>query len=191
MATINDIQLLSAGGVFQLMKDGAKRPPQTFTLQSSFFISPPPADPDQGDKMITFNRSQVIGAEFPDDETIRFNGIQVDHIYSMEIDMEVRIADGEILAIEGRMKRYTNFVCPHALPVLQNAVGMSLRDEGWDRQIMKEIGRKGCEHFAEIIIECGRSLDQACMSKSMWQALEKDPELDQAAFLEKWIKNQD
>ena len=136
--------------------------------------------------MITFNRSQVIGAEFPDEETVRFNGIQEDHIYSMEINMDVRIADGQILAIEGRMKRYTNFVCPQALPILQNAVGMSLRAEDWDRHIMKEIGRKGCEHFAEIIIECGRSLDQARLSSAIWQALEKDPDLDQLELMEKW-----
>jgi len=44
--------------------------------------------------MITLNRSQLIGAEFLDDETIRFNGIQEDHIYGMEINMDVRIADG-------------------------------------------------------------------------------------------------
>jgi hypothetical protein len=139
--------------------------------------------------MITFNRSQVIGAEFPDEETVRFNGIQEDHIYSMEINMDVRIADGQILAIEGRMKRYTNFVCPQALPILQNAVGMSLRAEDWDRHIMKEIGRKGCEHFAEIIIECGRSLDQARLSNAIWQALEKDPDLDQSEFMEKWCNS--
>ena len=137
--------------------------------------------------MITFNRSQIIGAEFPDDETIRFNGVQVDHIYSMEINMDVRISDGEIVAIEGLMKRYTNFVCPRAMPVLKNAVGMSLRDDGWDRLIMKEIGRKGCEHFAEIIIECGRSLDQACLSREMWQAIAKDPDLNQAALVERWF----
>jgi len=136
--------------------------------------------------MITFNRSQVIGAEFPDEETVRFNGIQVDHIYSMEINMDVRISNGEILAIEGHMKRYTNFVCPQAVPVLQNAVGMSLREADWDRRIMKEIGRKGCEHFAEIIIECGRSLDQARLSQALWQALEKNPDLDQLEFMEKW-----
>ena len=138
--------------------------------------------------MITFNRSQIIGAEFPDDETIRFNGVQVDHIYSMEINMDVRISDGEILTIEGLMKRYTNFVCPEAMPVLQNAVGMSLRNDGWDRQIMKEIGRKGCEHFAEIIIECGRSLDQACLSREMWQAINKDPDLNQVEFMDRWFE---
>jgi len=137
--------------------------------------------------MITFNRSQVIEAEFPDEKTVRFNGIQQDHIYSMEINMDVRIADGQILAIEGLMKRYTNFVCPQALPVLQAAVGISLREKGWDRRVMKEIGRLGCEHFAEIIIECGRCFDQAQLTAAMWDAQTEDPGLDQEIFMHTWI----
>ena len=137
--------------------------------------------------MITFNRSQLIEAEFLNEETIRFNGIQQDHIYSMEINMDVRLADGQITAIEGLMKRYTNFVCPQALPVLQTTVGISLREEGWDRRVMKEIGRLGCEHFAEIIIECGRCFDQARLTAAMWEALEKDPSLDQNQFMQTWI----
>jgi len=140
--------------------------------------------------MITFNRSQVIGAEFPSENTVRFNGVLVDHIYSMEINMDVQIKDGKILCIEGIMKRYTNFVCPQAVPVLQIAVGMSLREDGWERRIMKEIGRKGCEHFAEIIIECGRCLDQAWLAKDLWQALEADPGTDQVEFMEKWLAEQ-
>jgi hypothetical protein len=140
--------------------------------------------------LITFNRSQLIEAEFLDEETIRFNGIQQDHIYSMEINMDVRIADGQITAIEGLMKRYTNFVCPQALPVLQTTVGISLREEGWDRRVMKEIGRLGCEHFAEIIIECGRCFDQAQLTAAMWESLEKDPGLDQEQFMQTWIDKQ-
>ena len=140
--------------------------------------------------MITFNRSQVVSAEFPDEETVRFNGILEDHIYSMEINMDVHFADGKILTIEGSMKRYTNFVCPQAVPVLQIAAGMSVREDGWERRIMKEIGRKGCEHLAEIIIECGRCLNQAWMAKDIWQALETDPGLDQVAFMEKWLAEQ-
>ncbi len=137
--------------------------------------------------MITFNRSQLIEAEYPDDQTIRFNGIQQDHIYSMEINMDVRIADGQIVAIEGLMKRYTNFVCPQAVPVLQSAVGLSLREEGWDRRVMKEIGRQGCEHFAEIIIECGRCFDQAQLAAALWDAQTADPALDQEQFMQGWI----
>ena len=136
--------------------------------------------------MITFNRSQLIEAEFTDQDTIRFSGVQQDHIYNMEVRMEVRIADGEILAIEGLMKRYTNPVCPAAVPVLQSAVGVSLREEGWDRRVMREIGRNGCEHFAEIIIECGRCLDQARLSKEMWAASQNDPTLNQQHFVETW-----
>ncbi len=139
--------------------------------------------------MITFNRSQVIGAEFLNEETVRFNGIQEDHIYGMEISMDVRISDGEIIKIEGNMKRYTNTVCPQAIPVLQTAVGLSLRDEGWDKKVMREIGRKGCEHFAEIVIECGRCLDQALMSGDLTAAIQNDPNLNQEEFLSNWMKN--
>jgi hypothetical protein len=105
----------------------------------------------------------------------------------MEVNMEVCIPEGKILAIEGIMKRYTNFVCPQAVAVLQDAVGMSLREDGWERRIMKEIGRKGCEHFAEIIIECGRCLDQACLTRDMWRTLETDPGMDQEEFVENWF----
>lgn len=136
--------------------------------------------------MISFNRSQIIGAEFPDSDTVRFNGIQEDHIYGMEVNMEVRIDNGEITKVEGNMKRYTTPVCPDAIPVLQTAVGKSLREEGWESKIMKEIGRKGCEHFAEIIIECGHCFDQALRSRDLSLALEKDPSLDQEQFLKKW-----
>jgi len=133
--------------------------------------------------MITFSRSQLVSAEFLENDVIRFNGIQEDHIYSMEVQLEVRVTDGEILSVKGDMKRYTNFVCPQAIPVLQTAVGLSLLEEGWDKKVMKEIGRKGCEHFAEIIIECGRCLKQAVLSNSLHDALSKDPSLDQTQFL--------
>jgi hypothetical protein len=85
------------------------------------------------------------------------------------------------------MKRYTNFVCPQALPVLQAAVGISLREKGWDRRVMKEIGRLGCEHFAEIIIECGRCFDPAQLSAAMWEAQAADSNLNQEQFMQTWI----
>ena len=136
--------------------------------------------------MITFKRSQLIGAEFIGDDLVRFNGIQEDHIYGMEVQLEVSLSDGVIRQVSGEMKRYTTAVCPEAVPVLQKALGLSLREEGWDATVMREIGRQGCEHFAEIIIECGRCLDQAIRTRDLGQALAKDPDLDQAAFLQTW-----
>ena len=138
--------------------------------------------------MISFQRSQIVGAEFVDDNTIRFNGIQEDHIYGMEISLEVRIEDGKILKIDGIMKRYTNFVCPQAVPVLQSAVGLSLREPGWDKRVMREVGRQGCEHLAEILIECGRCLEPAILSRDLNKALQKDPELNQKEFMESRLR---
>jgi len=133
--------------------------------------------------MVTFQRTQVVGAVFLDDNTIRFDGIQEDHIYGMEISMEVDIKDGTIRKVDGTMKRYTNFVCSQAVSVLQTAVGLSLRESGWDKQVMRDIGRKGCEHLAEIIIECGRCLDSAILSRDLSMALKSDPSLNQEEFL--------
>jgi hypothetical protein len=135
--------------------------------------------------MITFQRTQVIGAEFPDEKTIRFNGIQEDHIYGMEISMSVNIEDGKILEISGNMKRYTNFVCPQAISVLPKAIGLSLREPEWDKTVMREIGRKGCEHLAEIVIECGRCLDSAVLSRDLTRALKENPELNLEEFIYK------
>ena len=138
--------------------------------------------------MITLSRSQLVGAETLDEETIRFKGIQEDHIYGMEIEMDVSIPTGQILAIKGWMKRYTNPLCPKAVDVLQNAMGMNLRQEKWEQKVMRAIGRKGCQHFAEIIIECGRCLAQALMAKDLEEALKADPALDQNSFTGKWME---
>jgi len=138
--------------------------------------------------MITLSRSQVVGAELIDDDMIRFNGIQEDHIYGMEVRMDVRISSGEILTIEGWMKRYTTPICPKAVEVLKQAVGMCLRGESWEQQIVRKIGRKGCEHFAEIIIECGRCLDQARMANDLEEAIKADAALDQHQFTNDWLE---
>jgi len=138
--------------------------------------------------MITFSRSQLIGVEFPHADTARFHGIQDDHIYAMEIEMDVRISDGVITAIKGWMKRYTTPVCPKAVDLLQNAVGMSLREKGWMDTVFREVGRKGCEHFAEIVNECGRCLDQARMAKDMKALCKEDPSADVGIEADKWLR---
>ena len=138
--------------------------------------------------MITLNRSQLVGAEFIDEDTVRFHGVQTDHIYDMEIRMDVRIPDGEIVAIEGWMKRFTNPLCPKAIVVLQKAVGMSLREENWESRVMREVGRGGCQHFAEILIECGRCLDQARMSRDLFETIKTEPGTDEGQFIHQWLE---
>src|SRR3972149_9400343 len=108
--------------------------------------------------MITFSRSLLVGGEFLNETTLRLHGILEDHIYAMEIQMDIRIPDGVITAIRGWMKRYTTPICPKAVDVLQGAVGMSLREEGWISKVQREIGRSGGQHFAEMPVGCGRGV---------------------------------
>jgi len=139
--------------------------------------------------MITFSRSLLVGGEFLNETTLRLHGILEDHIYAMEIQMDIRIADGVILAIEGWMKRYTTPVCPKAVDVLQRAVGLSLREEGWISKIQREIGRPGCQHFAEILVECGRCLDAARMAQAMGETIRNEPPFSPFQIAQSWVEN--
>jgi hypothetical protein len=137
--------------------------------------------------MITFSRTMLVGAEIAEQGYVRFQGVLEDRIYAMEIRMDVRANDGVITGIEGRMKRYTTPVCPKATDALQNAIGISVREAGWISRINREVGRKGCQHFAEILVECGRCLDSALLANEMAGTLENDPGGDLADVSRSWV----
>ncbi len=137
--------------------------------------------------MISFSRNIFVGGEFPGEALLRLYGVLEDHIYGMEIEMDVTLPDGVITSIHGRMKRYTTSVCPKAAEVLQNAVGISLREPGWISKINREIGRKGCTHFAEILIECGRCLDAARLTFELEEKLKIDPTASPAGLARVWV----
>lgn len=139
--------------------------------------------------MITFSRTMLVGGEFLDERRLRFHGILEDNIYAMEIQMEVNLPNGIILEVQGRMKRYTTPVCPQAVAFLQRAVGISLREEGWIPRINREVGQTGCQHFAEILIECGRCLDSALLSQAIGEARQESPPISPQAIARSWVKN--
>jgi len=138
--------------------------------------------------MITFSRSLLVGGELLNDSLLRLHGILEDPIYAMEIQMDIRVSDGVIMAIQGWMKRYTTPVCPKAVDVLQKAVGMSLREDGWSARVQREIGRSGCQHLAEIIVECGRCLDSARMAQFVGQTLNNEPHLPLPSVTRSWVE---
>jgi Protein of unknown function (DUF2889) len=139
--------------------------------------------------MIAFSRTLLVGGEFLDEETLRFHGILEDNIYAMELQVEVGIPDGRILRIRGRMKRYTTPVCPKAVAFLQKAVGVSLREENWVSKVSREVGQKGCQHFAEILIECGRCLDSALMAQAIEKARKENPAASPQETVRSWVRS--
>jgi hypothetical protein len=139
--------------------------------------------------MITFSRTLLVGAEFLDEKTLRFHGSLEDHIYAMELQAEVGIAEGRILKIRGQMKRYTTPVCPKAVAFLQKAVGVSLREENWVSKVNREVGQKGCQHFAEILIECGRCLDSALMAQAVEKTRKENPAASPQEAARSWVRS--
>ncbi len=138
--------------------------------------------------MISFSRTMLVTGEWAQENLLRLRGILEDRIYAMEIQMDVRTPDGIISSIQGVMKRYTTPVCPKAVEVLQNAVGISLRDPGWISRVNREIGRQGCQHFAEILVECGRCLDPARMSHDLEETLKAQPSASAAETTRSWVQ---
>lgn len=139
--------------------------------------------------MITFSRTLLVGAEFLNEATLRLYGILEDNIYAMEIQVDLTLPDGIIIAIQGRIKRYTTPVCPKSLDVIQKAVGMSFREEGWMSKVNNEIGRKGCRHLAEILIECGRCFDSAKMAKTLHETLNNQHDASPSQITRSWVEN--
>jgi len=139
--------------------------------------------------MITFSRTMLVGAEFLNEKTLRFHGILEDNIYAMELQAEVRIKDGRILKIQGEMKRYTTPVCSQAAAFLQKAVGISLREENWISKVNREVGQKGCQHFAEILIECGRCLDSALIAQAIAEGRKENPSVSFQEVARSWVRS--
>lgn len=139
--------------------------------------------------MITFSRTLLVGGEFLDEKTLRFHGILEDNIYAMELQVEVGVDDGTIRKIQGEMKRYTTPICPKAAAFLQKAVGISLREENWISKVNREVGQKGCQHFAEILIECGRCLDDAVMAQAIAGVRKENPSASSQEVARSWVRS--
>ena len=83
--------------------------------------------------MLKFARNKVVDVSLKDLETFAVHGVLDDDIYSIELDVLVRVADLEILAIEGKWHRWTTPECPRATRFLQGAVGFRIGTQGFCR----------------------------------------------------------
>ncbi len=104
--------------------------------------------------MLGFSRTKWVGVERPGENVYLAHGILEDLIYGMEIDVRVEAPEFKITAVEGRMRRTTTPECPKAVPVLQNAVGLRLGTPDLVSTVNRKVGREGCRHFANLLLEC-------------------------------------
>ncbi len=72
--------------------------------------------------------------------------------------------------------------------------GYLYQAEGWkidselDGKIKKELGRYGCRHMAVLMVDCCRALARAELARELRAAIEENPELDRAGFVEAFFE---
>ena len=104
--------------------------------------------------MLGFSRTKWVGIERPGENVYLAHGVLEDLIYGMEVDVQVTAPDFVITAVSGKMRRITTPVCPNAVPLLQNVVGLRLDAPDLISTVNRKVGREGCRHFANLLLEC-------------------------------------
>ena len=122
--------------------------------------------------MLAFSRSKVVGVEHLKEDVFLAHGVLDDNIYAMDVDVEIKFPDAEITTVSGRMKRITTPYCELAIPKLQNAVGLHLNEDDFARKVSRVVGREGCTHFANLLLECCDAVMQAAIYDE-WQTLKE------------------
>ena len=133
--------------------------------------------------MLKFARNKLVNIVAKGDERLLVHGVLDDDIYSCEINFEVRRPELTIQSMKGRWHRYTTPDCPRALDMLEPAVGLCIQDGDFAHLINKEVGRKGCEHFANLIIDCAAATLEADLVLNWQKACESNPDLDLDTFV--------
>lgn len=132
--------------------------------------------------MLKFARNKIVDVSLTDLDTFAVHGVLDDDIYSIELDVAVRIADLEILDIGGKWHRWTTPECPRAIQFLQGAVGFRIGEEGFGPKVHKVVGRKACRHFANLLLECCHSAKEAWRILQWERARAETPGLEFEEF---------
>lgn len=135
--------------------------------------------------MIFFNRMKHVVVQKRDEKTFLAHGVLEDHIYAMEVTVTVEVPEMTIVAVDGRINRYTTHRCPPGVETLPRAKGLTWSTDITSR-IKKEIGRPGCRHLATILAECLESVAWAALADA-WEAAGADGPADKAAFIKDYL----
>ena len=138
--------------------------------------------------MLKYMRNKLVRVVRLDHDTLMVFGILDDDVYSLELDVKIRMSDLEIVSIDGRWNRWTTPECPRSTQFLDEAVGFRIED-GLNQKVHKIIGRKACRHYANLLLECCHSAKEAAWLIAWEDKKEECPELTFEEFLEGKLKS--
>jgi predicted metal-dependent phosphoesterase TrpH len=122
--------------------------------------------------MLKFARNKLITVTLKDASTLMVHGVLEDDIYGLEVDAQVRLPDLTFLSVIGKWNRYTTPECPRALEFIREAQGLVI-DSEIEQQLQKTVGRKGCRHYATLLIECCKTVRET-VTVLNWNAARQD-----------------
>jgi len=134
--------------------------------------------------MLKYERNKLVSIFQNDPDILRVHGILDDDIYSLEIDVSIRISELKILSIDGKWNRWTTPECPRSTGFLQEAVGFRIEEEGFSEKVRKTIGRKSCRHYANLLTECCYAAKEAAIIAGWEEEKGANPALRFEDFLE-------
>lgn len=137
--------------------------------------------------MLAYSRMKSVGVQKQGENRRVVSGVLEDELYAMQCELSVDWPSQTIEAVQTRMKRFTTVRCPMAEEVFERALGWKI-DKDIDGRIKKELGREGCRHMAILMVDCCRALARAELARELDAALEQDPALDKAAFVERFLR---
>jgi predicted metal-dependent phosphoesterase TrpH len=133
--------------------------------------------------VLKYSRNKMTNVVIKDADTLAVHGVLDDDIYSLEIDVTIQLSEFKILSLNAKWHRYTTPDCPRAIPLLQDAIGFRIDDEGFNQAVHKIIGRKACRHYANLLIECCDSAKEAALIHKWKEAGKRHPDLRFADFI--------
>lgn len=133
--------------------------------------------------MLKFARNKLITVHRKDSDTLMVHGVLEDDIYGLEVDAEVHIPDLTFLKVAGKWNRHTTPECPRSLIYIHEAEGLPM-DGDIEQKLQKTVGRKGCRHFATLLIECCRVVRETMILLDWESARKARPGLTLAEFMD-------
>lgn len=122
--------------------------------------------------MLKFSRNVLVGVERRSDIIFRAHGFQEDNFHTLSIEVEVELPAFKICSIDGEFKRATYNECRMAVPKLQNAVGLCIKEKDFSARIKRVVGREGCRYFAGLLLNCCDAIQMEA-TYGEWRELRK------------------
>jgi len=131
--------------------------------------------------VLIFNRSKWVGIERRDGHLVA-RALLEDQAHGMRVEVHFTLPGLTISRVAGEMPRVPNAECRLALPRLQKAVGLAV-EPGLTAKVDTQVGRPGCPHLANLLLECAHAAIHGLMALQVDAAQEQADQRTAAAEL--------